>query len=85
MNYVLSALETKGYVERKAAKGRRARTIILTEEGRNCSALFANAPPTPSASGPSTSALRASKQYALSLHELAAWLGTLEAPANDEA
>ena len=85
MNYVLSGLETKGYVERKVAKGRRARTIILTDEGRKLLSAFRKCASDTERiwaehiGTPRFEAVRAS------LHELAAWLGTLEPPASDEA
>ena len=85
MNYVLSGLETKGYVERKAAKGRRARTIILTAEGWKLLAAFRKCAADTEhvwAEHIGTSRFEAVRA---SLHELAAWLGALEAPASGAA
>ena len=82
LNYVLSGLEAKGYIERKSAKGRRARTVILTEEGWRLLAAFRKCASDTERvwaehiGTPHFEAVRAS------LHDLAAWLGTLEAPAS---
>jgi DNA-binding MarR family transcriptional regulator len=85
MNYILSGLETKGYLGRKAAEGRRARTIVLTTEGLKLLAAFRKCAGDTERvwaehiGTPRFEAVRAS------LHELAAWLGKLEAPTSATA
>lgn len=85
MNYVLSGLETKGYVERKAAKGRRARTVILTLEGRKLLAAFRKCASDTERIWAEHIGIPRFDAVRASLHELSTWLGTLEPPASDEA
>lgn len=83
MNYVLSGLEAKGYIKRKSSPGRRARTIFLTPKGWGLLATMRKCATDTERVWAEHIGVPRFEAVRASLHELATWLGKLEAPASD--